>query len=78
MEFLSLKGGCAGSSEVHACQNATLLEFMSHMLWMVHYTLEEFKNNILLLSLKADFHLVDAYLPPPAAILKSSPLAKVP
>ena len=30
LEFLSLKGACAGSSESYACQNATLMKITCH------------------------------------------------
>ena len=30
LEFLSLRGGCRGSSESNTCQNATLLEITCH------------------------------------------------
>ena len=30
LEFLTLKGGCTGSSESTLCQNATLLEITCH------------------------------------------------
>ena len=30
LEFLSLKGGCRGSSESYTCQNATFLEITCH------------------------------------------------
>ena len=48
LEFLSLKGGCRGSS-VYTCQNATLLEITYHivgnlMRWLIFNVLSNSSN----------------------------------
>ena len=47
LEFLSLKGGCTGSSESDTCQNDTLLEITCHGFELVfclrmHFLSEQF------------------------------------
>ena len=36
LEFLSLKGGCRGSSESYTCQKVKLLEISCHGLIIIH------------------------------------------
>ena len=41
-EFLSLKGGCTGSSESYNCQNATLLEMLCHNSYIIYKVFSQY------------------------------------